>query len=530
MSTTLNPPNIQVDETLYSYLARCQWLWGYTNHNNVSKDWFGKAGICLSQCLPCHLNDFINNTGWLLDGLIESHTAIPLHVSFNVRYELLRGALANSHQGCVANLACAPQLASGYQGQSFVCPECMREDIERIGVAYWHLTHQLWGVRACYKHHCLLHALPFNPRKYRLPQELVDYQGLKSTPANPYQIRFAELVVGSLHNPKSLLAQQQHIISILKAKSLLTNQSRIKSTFILEHFNQVVSDLGVKVSLSRTMIRRISFSKDLSIHPLKGFAFLFTLEHMPPFNKRPNLARPALRKSDAVEANALALLKSYKFNVAEISRRLKISVGFVRKLAKRKGVHIRQNMKEITPDIERKVILDAIENIRLLDIATKWGISEASVCDIVQSVEGLSLWRQYSRMLEKREENRELLIKEKLLNPQISKRGIISLHPNATAWAYKYDGTWLKENFPNAKKRVNHSYKIWQKRDKELLLAFKKFLRRFISINKKLPSKYALDKEFGNHRWFSNHFSKMPKCKRLYEWALKRLNDKNRSN
>ena len=39
-----------------------------------------------------------------------------------------------------------------------ICPECMKEDIEKFGEPYLHCSHQLFGVQTCYKHKCLLYV------------------------------------------------------------------------------------------------------------------------------------------------------------------------------------------------------------------------------------------------------------------------------------------------------------------------------------------------------------------------------------
>ena len=39
-----------------------------------------------------------------------------------------------------------------------ICPECMKEDIEKFGEPYLHCSHQLFGIQTCYKHKCLLHV------------------------------------------------------------------------------------------------------------------------------------------------------------------------------------------------------------------------------------------------------------------------------------------------------------------------------------------------------------------------------------
>jgi len=37
-----------------------------------------------------------------------------------------------------------------------VCPLCVKEDRERYGETYWHLSHQLQGIDVCHKHGCYL--------------------------------------------------------------------------------------------------------------------------------------------------------------------------------------------------------------------------------------------------------------------------------------------------------------------------------------------------------------------------------------
>ena len=47
-----------------------------------------------------------------------------------------------------------------------VCPECMKEDIEKIGEAYYHTWHQLPEVRVCAKHHIPLMCMAKGKKQY----------------------------------------------------------------------------------------------------------------------------------------------------------------------------------------------------------------------------------------------------------------------------------------------------------------------------------------------------------------------------
>lgn len=144
-------------------------------------------------------------------------------------------------------------------------------------------------------------------------------------------------------------------------------------------------------------------------------------------------------------------------------------------------------------------------------------MSEPSITGVVQSVDGLSLWRQYLRMYEKRDAVRAILIEERKRSGLLNRAELKEHQGNALNWAYQYDKTWLDAAFPIQGNHANHSAKIWEKRDKSLFPKFKEFLKQQLETTNILPSKYALDKAFGNHRWFTCKFDKLTKCKRMYD-------------
>ncbi|MFZ6876302.1 TniQ family protein [Undibacterium sp. Di27W] len=45
-----------------------------------------------------------------------------------------------------------PRLVVGKHGESYLCPDCLRQDDHACGLAYWHREHQAPGVNVCWKH------------------------------------------------------------------------------------------------------------------------------------------------------------------------------------------------------------------------------------------------------------------------------------------------------------------------------------------------------------------------------------------
>jgi len=519
----LYTPRIQPDETLFSYVARCQWLWGESSYASTSVDWFGYEGGCLNQLLPSHIQDISRHSEYDVEHLLHNHTAYPLHVLYNARHDALKASICGRGDANNANLSCSPQLAFGSSTQSNYCPECAREDESKIGIAYWHLSHQLWGVNACYKHGCNLVCLPINPRKYRLPHYFKPTKSVIA--ANTLQIEFAKYIVQLLTGNTFNSEGQQHLKDLFQARGLFTSKLHIRIPLILERCTKCAEALGIPNVVNARSVRRILFEPELSIHPFKPIFLAFVVENMPeqPLLRSEVLVQP-LKKPPAIEASAVALLQSHQFNVTEISRRLKVSHGYVKQLANRIGVITTERKQIITADIKRQVIALAIDNWSCKDIAAGFGVSESSISEIIQSVAGLSLWRQYLRMYDKRNAVREVLLNEKRCSGLLSRKQLMGRQRNAVSWAYQYDKTWLDANFPVQGNRANHSKIIWEKRDKFLFCKFKEFLKQQLETTNKLPTKYALDKHFGEHRWFTCKFDKLTKCKRMYDKLKFKIN------
>ena len=528
MSRILYTPRIQPDETLFSYVARCHWLWGDVSYKDTSLEWFGYEGGCLNQLLPSHIQDISCHSEYGIDYLLHNHTAYPLHVLYNARHEALKAAMCGAGDMNIANLSCSPQLAFGSLIQSNFCPECAKEDMTKIGIAYWHLSHQLWGVNACFKHGRELTSVPFNHRKYRLPRYFKSIQSVIPSDANAQQIEFAKHIVQLLRSNTIENVGQQYFKRLFHSRGLFTSQMHIRMSTVLERYNEVAEALCLPSVLNTRSIRRIVFEQDLSIHPLKPILLEFVVKGLREESAPPSIPAPKpLKMSETIESQAIALLQSYQFNVAEISRRLKVSHGYVKQLANRIGVKTTERKQIVTADIERQAIKMAIENVSCKDIAAKLGVSEPSITGVVQSVDGLSLWRQYLRMYEKRGAVRATLIEERKRRGLLKRSELKEHQGNALNWAYQYDKTWLDATFPIQGNHANHSAKIWEKRDTSLFPKFKGFLKQQLETTNKLPSKYALDKAFGNHRWFTCNFTKLSRCKRMYDMVKFKITQSN---
>jgi DNA-binding CsgD family transcriptional regulator len=516
MSTTLNSTRIQKGETLYSYISRCHFLWGGANPRLTSQDWFGRQGVSLNQCLPTEVTHIAKFANYPVDQLLNQHTFFPLFNTLNVHSSRLKKAMLGNNGKALANASGMSQLRKSDLTASNVCPHCFKLDCDRIGVGYWHLFHQFPGVKCCYKHGCRLITTHLNPRAYELPMLS---KTAEAEPAVGIQLSFSNYIA----NLSSKASNDQLAYTSLSAHKTLLDKnqflhgSQIDMKGLLRHIKLTEQALELPEILNDHSVRNILQDIKHNAHPLKKLLFQFIAISLPANNcsasERGN--EPAIK--DKQEIRCLNMLSDCCLSMREISRRLNVSVGYIKSLAKRNNIHTDQRRQFITLDIERKVIDDAIEGRHRFDIADEYEISIGAVEHIIQAVNGLSVWRQHLRAYERRAEMRQALTKAINSNPDSSRKKIKEIASRSYMWLFKYDKQWLNNTLPAQQPSKYYGYNLWLNRDKKCLPKLSSLLNE---TGKREQSSFTLkiiDECFGGHGWFTRSLHKMPRCKEVYE-------------
>jgi hypothetical protein len=148
-------PTPYPDELLYSAFARYHVKSRSIGYKQTMNDLFGNSNLTVIIDLPKRLNTFyaLLPEGSLLtpDCLIRDHTLLPLFKPF-----LSNGRVEEIIQSMKGN-------SSGHKGEIFsfsikypayfrYCHDCYKSDIQNYGEAYWHRTHQIFGVEICPLH------------------------------------------------------------------------------------------------------------------------------------------------------------------------------------------------------------------------------------------------------------------------------------------------------------------------------------------------------------------------------------------
>ncbi|MGZ0043078.1 TnsD family Tn7-like transposition protein [Paenibacillus ottowii] len=154
-------PEILPDELLYSVFARYHRNSGNESSRQTMKDLFENPSTCSSIWFPSqldHLTRQIRGQAYTSEDLIQKHTLLPYFTPFIPCERVSR--LMETIKGNVSSPAnmILGRTASTVKPKKFLmyCPDCVNDDREKYGEAYWHRVHQIEGVCLCPNHGFLL--------------------------------------------------------------------------------------------------------------------------------------------------------------------------------------------------------------------------------------------------------------------------------------------------------------------------------------------------------------------------------------
>lgn len=154
-------PAVFPDETLHSVLSRYARLCGGGSRKAAFAGEDAAASFTQNVAFPSRLGDLVESLPRGMDlsvaQIIKRHTVLPYFAPF-LTYDQLKHAQASMNgdgSGLMLKLGINASRVESASRIRF-CSECLHEDIDRVGAAYWHRVHQLPGVLVCPHHMKLL--------------------------------------------------------------------------------------------------------------------------------------------------------------------------------------------------------------------------------------------------------------------------------------------------------------------------------------------------------------------------------------
>ncbi|HYE08993.1 MAG TPA: TnsD family Tn7-like transposition protein [Patescibacteria group bacterium] len=180
--------NLFDDELLYSAIARAR-HYSALSMSVTQEIFFGNCKAQPQKLIPTNLWHFCNAFGYSPEYILSKHSVYNYYTPFvskeikDKAYNLILSA----------NNTFNPSMALGLLETKVhklkYCPACAMEDFKSVGVPYFHVSHNLDGIEACYKHGRMLNYI-------------------SNTLDGGYRIINVEDVILSIEEPQSLHYQQ----------------------------------------------------------------------------------------------------------------------------------------------------------------------------------------------------------------------------------------------------------------------------------------------------------------------------------
>lgn len=448
----MNTTPVLPDETIYSLVTRVAGVRANLNARVFNRKWLEHYGMSIGQQLPIGLTYLRKLTGSVAEHLLEEHTYFPLYSMSIANPKKLKEIMLSNRGLNLANTANVSQLKFALNNCHKYCAECVCQDINLYGVAYWHLAHQFTGVDCCVYHGLKLFEQIHNNRVFRLPPQNVE---LQPEIAESHAVRFAYFVLQHNEYYKSEPREQADAydkdLSLFVKERGLVRGSTYNTELIYQQINKFSYLLFKRQVVTKTDIYHLLYKPDHHCHPLKPLLFQYTLQQIDSFECTNPTKQLTINSNKPSEAKALKLLKMNEFSIREVARRAKCSVGFILRVAKLNKVEYTKRTQFIDDQLTAQIKHMAIKGKCRKTIAKTASISVGAVEQIIDSTPNLSQWRHYQRMISRRCKARQAIHDAINANPHAS-RNEIKLRCSADyTWLYKYDQRWLYRILPKAR-------------------------------------------------------------------------------
>lgn len=465
----MNLPPSYPDELLLGRLIRYITLSGEDVGELVNRV-FDSSRASIHPQLTAGLAGLANLSMEDVDDLLYQQTLAPLFFFYLPQHakQLKKYLLANDGTKALRE----SQLPSFGNGNSVClkwCPLCAQQDIEQYGVAYWHRSHQVSGVTACFQHLVLLQRTELSRQRIvngLFPEVNQNIESANHTEQSVAIFSHKLLLILNNHNRVVDVVTQYR--QRLNELGYITARGRVRRQALLDAFYMEIKDYRpcIDTILPRNNIdyRYLSqlLESRISHHPFRHLLFGSWLFFSPQalFQSllivKPALdVQPTLISAKVLEKRCLTLLEE-GHSLAEVYRITGKSRSYLKRIAALYGVALNLKPSVLTLDMRCKIIRLARLGMHRKNIVTRVNVGIGTVEQVISSVPGLVEWRKQCHFESKRRRCRLTIARYQQRYPSAIRRDI-KFDCNAVFfWLYLYDRDWLETVLPAPTKPIGH--------------------------------------------------------------------------
>ncbi len=466
-------------ETLYSWLSRIGMLSHGGSDGGFLSEFIGYSGEQLTSIFPSYLGTLAQYSGINTRFLLTQHTILPYYRPFihTEIYSEVTNALLNREKSDAYSKFSLLANRVPEQKLLFYCPQCIVNDLECLGVSFWHREHQLPWVDVCYIHETKLVG-SVKPRKvFVLPPQQVNVGKACSSYPSAESILLAQESVRLLNLNRTELDPSRHTdtyIKALAANELATTSGQIKQAAWFDsldnYWQEALPKEFYSVLFSHQAIRsfpvNLIYQPEAQHHPLKHLLVIIhlfgsfekfmssysSLEDQSIECESPQTSHERVSRD---QINKILKKLSEGESLRQAAKSAKVSVGFAKSTALQHGFEIRRR-EQFLFSFERKQILDWLkEGRKTQDIAKLMHCSTGAVEQILTQFPVVKKLRNKLRFYQKRYKHRQSITVYLTTHTKASRGKIQNDVKASYYWCYKHDKSWLYKTLPDAIPRAD---------------------------------------------------------------------------
>ncbi|WP_338518410.1 TnsD family Tn7-like transposition protein [Alteromonas gracilis] len=458
------------DEAIFSVIQRVVLTHGGGKDKRILSTLFGSRSLQFCSQFPSVIPHLTCQSNISCDTWITEHTVLPMYRLFTPKkqYESAIEALKDGKGNHVFKVLGITASREKLTPIAKYCPQCAQADEKNLGLAYWHIGHQLPGLTHCVFHHERLIVMRLSRKQFDVWPEVSSSDAIGASQGNK-----AERHLSSLINESYILGKvmgsipdlYERYFARLVARGFMTSCGHLRLQLLraeMATFWKEVSYLPCFQDAFSTQ-HSLGFPSNLFAYqnachqPIKHLlliGFLFgDIATMLSFKctscREQEYSHSTIsQKPEAdIEAAIVEELKS-GLSLRKVSGKFHVSVGFVKKVAVIHKIELDLRPQRIFRAEQDEIIEKLTLGYSTQDIAAQFHCSTGAIETILSQHPDIVESRADLRKHRKRELMRSLLIAtiNELHNPR---RNDIKLKSGAAyMWLYKHDKVWLYDHLP----------------------------------------------------------------------------------
>lgn len=515
------------DETLFSLCSRIHRLSANGLAEDTCRMLFGRARAGCAHDFPTYLDEFV----WRADGawgtaqeIIATRTIAPFYLAL-CDPRAAENTIACFRRGGMTSIKFQlGLLTSRFRAHHPLkaCVDCLREDLQRFHVQYWHVTHQSPGVWVCPNHQKPLLESSIKSNGVRrfdwcLPgdAELTASSGLNDLSELSMRalVRLARDAVVLWRLPASAI-DTTRLAQTYRGRAASLGFVRSSGAPDWARLGTAYADhlapLRVMPALvmlpddqrqATTEVKRLLSEPRSGTHPIRHLALITWLfqnfdSFMAAYQQAPNMPtgrdEPSTARSGDTEPNdrrrseLLDLIRGGT-SVTAAGGLVGIDTLTAQAWATDAGIEIQRRPQRILPELRGRIERAIRTGTDKADVARRFGISVSTVTTLMRTTVGLQRAWHDARRSASQKKHRAIWSRTIKANAGAGIKEVRTIAPSAYAWLYRNDRAWLDAStrcLPT--KRIgNHAAVDWDRRDEVLAKEVQVAIERIGAANPK---------------------------------------------